>query len=330
MAVKTWIILGGFLVLVLIVLQCFFLAAYPAEYEDKSGWYAITILFIPAVMMWWYIVHRSGSFNVIIFWILYMWLGLVPSIGIVFGRLGDKITSKGFWNTSTLKVTLCITPLLLLLMFHTKIATNEFTSHSEKVLKYFVKAAINLCDGIELICVILDENECGHGIPKHYKNTLIAFTCISYLWLPCAMFLEYEPTFGDEAEDVGLSVLVSCNVTQAVLESIYLGLRMGLSLRYGVTTSIFIMKNVSMIIILARQTFNVCFGCEDENSSAHEPGNREEESSLPAPTPTRPLPENNIRAPTSVTLVRPFRNSSVAPAPSAPPRPPPFNPEMFE
>ena len=307
MAVKTSIILGRLLVLVLIILQCFFLASYPAEYDDKSGWvwYAVTILFIPAVMMWWWNSHISDYFNVFIFWMLYMWLGLVPSIGIVFGRVGDKITSNRFWNPSTLKVTLGITPLLLLLTFHTKIATNEFTSHSEKLLQYSVKAVINLCDGIELVCVILDENEFSHGIPKHYKNTLIAFTCISYLWLPCAMFLEYVVTLGDtddgRDEDFDRCVLFFCNVTGEVLETVFLGLRMGLSLRYRVTTSTFIIKNVLMIIILARQNFNIC--CDPEN----EQGNQE---------PTPRLPENNTSA------------SRSAPAPSAPP--PPFNPEVME
>lgn len=325
MAVKTSIILGRFLVLALITLQCFLLASYPAEYDDKSGWYAIIILFIPAVMLWWWISHRPESINVFIFLGLYMWLGLVPSIGIVFGRVGDKITSyKGSWNPSTLKVTLCITPLLLLFIFRTKIATNEFT-HFEQVMQYSLKAAINLCDGIELVCVILDENEYSHGIPKPYKNTLIAFACLSYLWLPFAMFLEYRATVGDDDEDVGRFALVYCYVTQAVLETIFLGLRMGLSLRYGVTTSIFIMKNVLMITVLARQTFNVCFGSEDD-SSEDEQGRQEEEGSLPVPTPTPPLPEDNTPAPGSVTIVRPFRNHSVAP--SAPP--PPYNPEMIE
>ena len=334
MAVKTSIILGRFLVLALITLQCFFLASYLAEYDDKSGWYAISILFIPAVMLWWLITHRPDSINVFIFWGLYMWLGLVPSIGIVFGRFGDKITSKGFWNPSTLKVTLCITPLLLLLMFCTKIATNEFTPHSEQVMQYSLKAVINLCDGIELVCVLLDENECSPGISKPYKNTLIAFACLSYLWLPFAMFLEYRATFDGEDEDFRLFVFVSCYLTQAVLETIFLGLRMGLSLRYGVTTSIFIMKNVLMITVLARQMFNVCFGSEDD-SSANEQGRQEEEGSLPEPTrptPTPPLPDNTP-APGSVTMVRPFRNWSVMPIgdsiePSAPP--PPYNPEMME
>ena len=50
---------------------------------------------------------------------------------------------------------------------------------------------MNLFNGIELIAVIVDENECSHGISRHFMNTLIAFTCISFLWWPFDM-LKYE------------------------------------------------------------------------------------------------------------------------------------------
>ncbi|KAJ7383229.1 hypothetical protein OS493_030033 [Desmophyllum pertusum] len=46
--VKTSIIVGRFAFFVLMVMQCCFLASYPAYYEDEGDWYAVIILFIPA------------------------------------------------------------------------------------------------------------------------------------------------------------------------------------------------------------------------------------------------------------------------------------------
>ena len=161
--VKTSIAVGRFVFFVLVTMQCFFLASFLAHYEDEGDWYAITLLFVPAiVMLWWINSTTADQMEVVIFWLMYTCLGAAPLIGISFGRIGDKVESEGFWNASTLIMTLSITPLLL------------FMCPGVHVSEWSVKALINLFDGIELIAVILDENECSHGISRPLKKTLIA------------------------------------------------------------------------------------------------------------------------------------------------------------
>ena len=319
--VKITIILSRFLFFALMMLQCFFLASYPAEYEDTPGWYAVTILFIPAAGFWWLInSSRNKISHVFIFWAVYTWLGLVPMIGIVFGLYGDeKFQSEGFWNPSTLKMTLCITPPLLLLIFHTTIASTEF--NFRQVTECSVKATINLYDGIDLLGVLLDENVSTFGISKPFKNPLIAFACISYLLLPVVMAIDYY-SFGESRENI---LWLLYYAIQVVFEMIFLGLRLGLNLRYGLTASIFISKNIIMVIVYTRQMFNVCRCCGSEEETS---ANEQSEDRAETTPPTTPRVHARIYAAPfpRVFDVLPMRSPSVAPAPSAPP---PFNPEMI-
>ena len=296
-------------------MQCFFLASFLAHYENESDWYAISLLFFPAALMWWWINSITADrLDVVIFWFLYSWLGAVPLIGVVFGRLDDKIESDGFWNASTLKLTLCITPLFLFLLCHTRIAME---GHQVHFSEWSAKALINLFDGIDLIAVILDENECSHGISRHFKNILIAFTCISLLWSPIDVYMALQPETPTERDD---DPFVLIYFIQVLFDTIFLGLRMGLCLGYGRNASIFINKNIISITVHWRRICNVFFCSADDSDANHS----QAEPSEP-PTPAMPRPAVLPNA-TRIINVLGLNNPSVTPAePTAPP-PPPYNP----
>ena len=313
----TSIAFGQFVFFALMTMQCFFLASFLADYEDEGDWYAVSLLFVPASLMWWWINSITADPpKVVIFWLLYSWLGAVPLIGIVFGRLDDKIESEGFWNASTLKLTLCITPLLLFLLCHTRIAMK---SHHVYFSEWSAKALINLFDGIDLIAVILDENECSHGISRHFKNTLIAFTFISLLWSPVDVYMALQPEAATENDDEVLFVLF-CYFIQVLFDTIFLGLRLGLCLGYGRNASIFINKNIISITVHWRRIFKM-FCCPADDLGANHP--QAEPSESPSPAMPRLAVLSN---PTRIINVLGFSNPSVTPAePTAPP-PPPYNP----
>ena len=323
------IIVGRFVFLALMVTQCFFLASYPAYYEDEDAWYAVSLLFFPAVAMWWCLISTdvASLCQVYVFWMLYIWLGIVPMIGIVFGKTGDKVDIQGFWNANTLKMTLCITPLLHFLIRHTGIVASDRDVHVTQLNEWSAKAMMNLFDGIELIAVILDENECSHGISRHFVNTLIAFTCISFLWWPFDMLI-HDPS-DDSADNVVLDLV------QVSFDTIFLGLRLGLSLGYGKNTSIFINKNIIIIIVYSRRIFNFFFfKSQDSNngSTAYQQGeSRSSSASSTAPV----VPPNTTRgghargsrssiAPlptTSAPSLPSYDVDSPPPYPAAPPPP---------
>ena len=255
--VKVSIIVGRFLVFVLLIIQSLFLASYPARYESKLGWYAVGILFVPAAGIWWWINTNSdaGQDHVAFFWMIYVWAGFVPVTAIVFGRIiEEKVTNKDLLDPGTLKMALSITPLLFLFMIHTGIASSEF--HQKKVNEWSAKATINLFDGIDLLGILLDQN----SIPRNVMNTLIAFACISFLWWPLALLLNRKAcdsnynyqNFNENKRCLHLTSYVM----QVILDAIFLGLRSGLSVDYNVNMSLFINKNVLMIIVNSRRIFN--------------------------------------------------------------------------
>ena len=308
---------GSFVFFALMSMQCFSLTSFLAHYEDEDIWYALSLLFVPAALMWWWINSISAKrLEVVIFWLVYSWLGAVPLIGIVFGRLDDKIESDGFWNASTLKLTLCVTPLFLFLLCYTRIAMKRHHVHFDE---WSAKALINLFDGIDLIAVILDENECSHGISRHFTNVLIAFTCISLLWSPVDVYMALQAEAATENDDEVFFVLF-CYIIQVFFDMIFLGLRLGLCLGYGRNASIFINKNIISITVHWRRICNVFFCSADDSDANHS----QAEPSEP-PTPAMPRPAVLPNA-TRIINVLGFSNPSVTPAePTAPP-PPPYNP----
>ena len=65
-------------------------------------------------------------------WVLYVWVALVPLIGAIFGRIEDDIDKETFFGPNVLKMTLCISPLLLLLLLNTAV---DSVDYQELVLK---------------------------------------------------------------------------------------------------------------------------------------------------------------------------------------------------
>ena len=253
--VKASIILGRFLVFVLLIIQSLFLASYPARYESKLGWYAVGILFVPAAGIWWWINSDAGQDHVAFFWMIYVWAGFVPVTAIVFGRIvEEKVTSKDLLEPGTLKMALSITPLLFLFMIHTGTASSEF--HLKKVNEWSAKATINLFDGIDLLGILLDQN----SIPRDVMNALIAFACINFLWWPLVLVLDRKAcdsnyNYQNFNENKRCLHLTSYGI-QVILDAIFLGLRSGLSVDYNVNMSLFINKNILMIIVNSWRIFN--------------------------------------------------------------------------
>ena len=64
-------------------IQGFLLAAYSAEYKDEPRWYALVRSYAPAIIVW--LFNKAFLRRLIFVWILYMFCGLVPNIAIVLG-----------------------------------------------------------------------------------------------------------------------------------------------------------------------------------------------------------------------------------------------------
>ena len=199
----------------LTVIQGILIASYPAKYTENDYWYGIALsLYSPSMILWLCLVLPKpcrvkadlSSFGV---WGLYIFPGLIPSIGIVFGRAGYLKSFNTPVNTThcdallrvsnetanltlcddllraandlcdllrvlvltvnndtktlgptLLKATLCVTPLLLLLLLNTASDANEIDENKDDVYKLCVQLAV------DLLCSRNDRHRSGREIAQ--------------------------------------------------------------------------------------------------------------------------------------------------------------------
>lgn len=81
------------LFLVLTLTQCFLLASYPARYSNDPVWYAAAFFYTPSIILWLILVFGNAANVRLSFcvWALYVVVGLIPNIGIVFGVAGNGL-----------------------------------------------------------------------------------------------------------------------------------------------------------------------------------------------------------------------------------------------
>ena len=239
----SFLVLGGrVLFFALIITQSLMLAAYPATYKDDSNWYAVATSQAPSVIIWLSLVLFSGAKLQRLF---YVWgfyiLGLVISIAIVFGFVGDVLDNKRFLGPNVLKTVLCITPLLLLLLLNT---AKDGSNYKEVLSKLCFYVTVDLFDSVEMLDIVLDEKEHNYGIPKEFGEGMIALACLSLLLSPWQMA---ENNLKKEKPKKRTAILR--NIFEIVIDLVFLIVRLVIVFEYKKDESIFIAKNGIGIIL---------------------------------------------------------------------------------
>ena len=248
----------------LIIAQSISLASYPAKYEHNAnaGFYGLTALYLPALLLWLRIMWNEESLSLLfVVWVLYVWVALVPLIGAIFGRIEDDIDKETFFGPNVLKMTLCISPLLLLLLLNTAVDSADYR---ELVFKLSLQIALDLFDGVEMLEVILEENEFSHGIPKSFEKAIIAFVCISILVSPLQL-MENKLTRDSETGEWDVfawPAILRITIQILCVNGVFLVLRLVLFFDYGKDASIFIAKNGIILILSSLELCSIC-GCYD-------------------------------------------------------------------
>ena len=252
----TWV--GRLVFSALIITQCVLLAAYPAKYENNSGWYVVTITFAPAVILWCYLIVRSkADLNSLFYvWDLYVIFALVPNIGIVFGVVGDSIDKNRYLGPNTLKLVLCITPLLLLLLLHSADDSHQNERHKELVSKLSYQMAIDLFDVVDMIDIVLEGYEYNIGIPKGFGIGMIVVACYTLLLTPWQL-AENKVKCG--RVELRFCTAICRNIVEMLFVNLpFLVIRVVVFFDYGKDESIFIAKNGIAIILSILEIRYLC------------------------------------------------------------------------
>ena len=83
-----------------------------------------------------------------------------------------------------LKVTLCITPILLLLLLNT---ATDVKDHHDLLPSLCFEVAVDLVDSIEILGIVLDQKEHNYSIPNGFGHAMVAIVCVSFLLSPWKM-----------------------------------------------------------------------------------------------------------------------------------------------
>ena len=147
-------------------------------------------------------------------------------------------------NNGALKTTLCVTPLLLLLLLNTASDANETDENKDDVYKLCVQLAVDLLDAVEMIDIVLDEKEHNYGISQGFGIAMITVACISFL---LSLWPMIETKLHGRKKTISA---ISRNATEIVLvNGPFLVIRLVIVFSYGKDESIFVAKNVIAIIL---------------------------------------------------------------------------------
>ena len=250
----------------LVGLQSYSLASYPAEYKHDDDFYGLCLLFAPALVLRLYIMCEEKKLQwLFAVWFLYV-VAFVIFIGIIFGGsepIEEKLDKEKFFGPNVLKMTLCLSPFILLLLLST--GTDSIV-YRELIWMLSLRIALDLFDGVEMLDVIIEESQDNNGISDSFEKAILAFVCISFLLSPLQL-IEVKLDRFDEWKYRKCTMISRTTIQVLAVNCVFLGLRLVLYLKFGKDASIFIAKNVIIIFLGLFEICSACkcCGCEDDS-----------------------------------------------------------------
>ena len=204
--------------------------------------YFTSLSYAPSVVIWTGLVLTKKAK---LHWLSYTWglctiglvvsnvTGLVVSTIIVFATVVDNMGKESLLG---LKVTLCITPILLLLLLNTATDVKDL---EDLLPALFFEMAVDLVDKIEILDIVLDEKEHNYGIPNAFGHAMVAIACIRFLLSPWKML----------GNDFETGKELPMRALLALVNFVFLIIRSVILIKYKKDESIFILKNLVAIIL---------------------------------------------------------------------------------
>ena len=251
---------GRVLFFALLLTQCGFLTAYPAQYKGPA-WSSVLISYAPVCLIWLLSMYkRATKLRTFFFvWAFYIVFALLPNVIVIFGFVVDSLDKERFLGPNVLKMVLCITPALLVLLMFTADYEEEQNEEKEKrrelVSKLCIQMAIDLLDTIEVLDIILEETEHNYGIKKGFGTAMIVVACLSFV-LSLLQMTEIKFDKERKPEKTRYKTTLLRTAAEMVLVNLtFLIIRLIVFFSYGKDESIFIAKNGLAIVLSAFQIY---------------------------------------------------------------------------
>ena len=252
---KPLVAIGRLIFFSLLMIQSGFLSAYPATYQDRKM-AALCLLCFPALLYWIRCLCTEASLLRMFYtWGLYLVVFLIPMIATIFAVAGDELDKTKFLGPNTLKVILCLTPVLFLFLPNTASGLSESDDYRQLAFRLTIQVTIDLFDTVEMLDIVLDENKNSHGIPKWGGRLMVAVACFSFL-LSLLQMAENKLVDGEVEQWKRLAIIR--NVVQMVcVNLVFMVIRLVIFFKYKKEESIFIAKNGIAIYFSALEIYSI-------------------------------------------------------------------------
>ena len=252
---KPLVAIGRLIFFSLLMIQSGFLSAYPATYQGRKM-AALCLLCFPALLYWIRCLCTEASLLRMFYtWGLYLVVFLIPMIATIFAVAGDELDKTKFLGPNTLKVILCLTPVLFLFLPNTASGLSESDDYRQLAFRLTIQVTIDLFDTVEMLDIVLDENKNSHGIPKWGGRLMVAVACFSFL-LSLLQMAENKLVDGKVEQSKCLAIIR--NVVQMVcVNLVFMVIRLVIFFKYKKEESIFIAKNGIAIYFSALEIYSI-------------------------------------------------------------------------
>ncbi|XP_031558925.1 uncharacterized protein LOC116295284 [Actinia tenebrosa] len=172
--------IGKLLFIILVFVQAIALARYPSIYWKNEWGNIMLIVMLPSLIVWYQ--HKKKTHEQQIDQLWKVWLAyvipLTVMISVIFGGLRSKLDKTHFFGPNILRMTMCITPGIALLLF---ITTSKARKHySELVVELCGNVAVDLFDYVEVLTALLPQSGSVY-LSDAIAGTTIALVLVSLL-----------------------------------------------------------------------------------------------------------------------------------------------------
>ncbi|CAB4000260.1 Hypothetical predicted protein [Paramuricea clavata] len=247
--------LGWLLTFALYVVQACILLILVEKHHDIGAFATCIVLFLlvaVAVVIFfiflrkrelWYASEDKDIRFVWAIWGIYIVVFTI-TVAVIFCKVAEKLTKDQDLGINALKATLCIAPVLLILLLQLMICP----SYRKPLLSLSIFAALNIFDGIEMLEIVLMHYEGHFELNTATENSIIAFACICFLLSPLGLIRNKFEANGVVKEREKTSMIlgpieiIGTNLPFLILRAVVWGV-------YKYEASVFIAKNIVSLVV---------------------------------------------------------------------------------
>lgn len=190
-------------------------------------------------------------------WLVYIILLLIPMVILIWGVIAQDIDNNSFFGSNVLKITLCFSPVLALLLLT---SVSDSRKHKDLIGRLSGSAVLEIFDHIGMLDTLLASYGSLKPLPTAFRIVIVGSVCFSLCLSPLEM-LENKSLTHPRSEKRKFCDIILMVLQMLIVNIKLLVFRLVMWLYYKHDASIFMAKNVIVLGIFAFEIFKKCEWC---------------------------------------------------------------------